>query len=183
MNSLTLITGNAHKAKQVSEYLKMPLNHLSLDLTEIQSLDPEEVIEHKLKEAFEKVHSPVIVDDTSLVIHSMGLLPGPFIKYFLHEIGQETLCKITHTFTDTSATANVSIGFYDGTTMKIFSGELKGSIAKTPVGDRGFGWDPIFIPEGYQAPRAALDQNTYDAISPRKKALEKLKEFLTTSTF
>ena len=79
---ITLITSHQGKADQVSKMLSYPVSHKSLELHEIQSLDPKEVIEHKVSEAFKLLKAPVLVEDTSIVIEEFGALPGPFIKYF-----------------------------------------------------------------------------------------------------
>lgn len=175
---LTFITGNANKAAQLSKYLGISVDHHKVDLTEIQSLDLEEVIGHKLKEAYSIIKSPVLVDDASVVILAFGKLPGPFIKYFLDELKTEGICKMLFAFTDKRVTGTVGIGYYDGNEMKIFTGVIEGMISDGPKGDGGFGWDSIFIPNGYSQTRAEMNEADYDATSPRKFAIEKLEKYL-----
>jgi len=174
---LTFITGSTDKAEQLSGYLGFPVKHKKIDLVEIQSLDLEKVIEYKLKEAYALVKSPVIVDDVSLVINGMGRLPGPLIKFFLKEVKNEGLCKINSLYADKAAKGEVGIGYYDGREVKFFMGEIEGRIADEPKGEYGFGWDAIFIPNGYEITRGEMDKDDYDATSPRKFALEKLEEY------
>jgi len=176
--SITFITGNANKADQLSRYLGISVEHQKIDLTEVQSLDLAEVIKHKAEEAYRITQSPVTVDDVSLVIHSMGKLPGPFIKYFISELGNDGICKIASTFQDRSAIAQVCIGYYDGEHHEVCLGTIEGSIADEPRGDGGFGWDAIFIPHGYSQTRAEMSEEDYDATSPRKFALDRLKAYL-----
>lgn len=76
---ITLITGNLGKAEEVSRYIGFPVEHQQIDLEEIQSLDLEEIVKDKAVRAFEKIQSPVLVEDVSFVFHSLGGLPGPFI--------------------------------------------------------------------------------------------------------
>lgn len=178
MKKLTFLTGNAGKAEQLAKYLRMPVDHQKLDLDEIQSLDLEEVITHKAKLAYSIIKKPVLVDDNSLKINCMGNLPGPFIKFFLKEIGEDKICKITHSFSDVTATTEVVIGLFDGENLSIFRGEIKGKIADKPKGERGFGWDCLFIPEGFDKTRGEMDEKEYDQTSPRKIALKKLERFL-----
>lgn len=175
--SITFITGNPSKAEQLSKYLGIPVDHQKVDLNEIQSLDLKEVVAKKAQEAYDKVKNPVIVDDVSLVISSMGKLPGPFIKFFISELGNQGICK-TVLNSDRSAQAEVCIGYYDEGNLQIFSGIIEGSISHEPQGTGGFGWDAIFIPNGYNQTRAEMNEKDYDDTSPRKFALEKLKEFL-----
>lgn len=175
---ITFVTGNASKAEQLSKYLGIPVSHQKIDLTEIQSLDLYEVIKHKAIEACTLVKTPVVVDDVSLIIRGLGKLPGPFIKYFISEIGNEGICNLVANLEDKSATVEVAIGYYDGENIEVFIGEIKGKISDKPDGEGGFGWDSIVIPEGYAQTRAAMNEEDYDSTSPRKLALEKLEEYL-----
>lgn len=89
MKEITFITGNPSKAEQLGRHLGHPVKHLKLDIPEIQSLDLREVTRHKVEEAFRQINSPVLVEDTSLTFNSLGKLPGPLIKWFLTELGNE----------------------------------------------------------------------------------------------
>lgn len=86
MQPITFITGNQKKADYLAKYLGFPVEHKKIDLDEIQSLDLAEIIEHKVKQAYEIVKTPVIVEDVSLEFSALGRLPGPFIKFFEREI-------------------------------------------------------------------------------------------------
>jgi XTP/dITP diphosphohydrolase len=55
---------------------------------------------------------------------------------------------------------------------------VKGSISREKMGDKGFGYDPIFIPEGHDLSFAQMSEEEKNAISHRKQALEKLRAFL-----
>ncbi len=181
MKKLTFITSNPNKATQLSKYLSIELQHQTLELDEIQSLNLEVILQHKAKQAFAKVNSPVIVDDTSVVIKSFGKLPGPFIKWFLKELGPEKICNMVKSFKDRSAIAEVGVAFYDCKQLLIFKGKIVGEISDKPKGDRGFGWDFIFIPKGYNKTRGQMSQSDYDQTSPRRMALKKLEKFLGKS--
>lgn len=176
--TVTFITGNTSKAEQLGRHLEFPVEHKKLDLHEIQSLDLREIIEHKAKEAYMQIQAPVLVEDTSLIFHALGRLPGPLIKWFLTELDNGGLCKILDGYDDRSALAQVCFGFYDGEELKIFEGEMKGEIAKSPRGDRGFGWDPIFIPEGHTKTWGEMDHEEQKETSMRRIALKKLERYL-----
>lgn len=178
MSQITFITGNAAKAEQVGRHLDHPLAHQKIDLDEIQSLELEEIIVHKAKEAFKKIQSPVLVEDTSLVFNALGRLPGPLIKWFLTELDNQGLCKILDGYDDRTATAEVCFGFYDGKKLKTFNGRIEGSIAENSRGERGFGWDPIFIPKGSTKTWGEMDIAEQKETSMRRIALKKLEEFL-----
>lgn len=175
--SLTFITGNMNKVHMTQKYLPIKVTHQKLDLTEIQSLDPKEVIVHKLREAFKEIQKPVLVEDTSLVFHGLGKLPGPFVRWFLEEIGTEDMCRLVDN-KDRSATATVTYGVYDGKTLLTFTGVEPGSIAQHPAGTNGFGWDPIFIPQGQTKTHGEMTHDELANFSCRIKAIAKIKEYL-----
>ncbi|MBI5346016.1 MAG: non-canonical purine NTP pyrophosphatase [Chlamydiae bacterium] len=175
-NTITFITGNQKKADYVARYLGFPVDHLKLDLDELQSLDLRVIVAHKLQQAYEKIHSPVLVEDVSLEFAALGRLPGPFIRFFIDEVPMDTLCSLVSK--DRKATARCVYGYTDGKRQEFFEGKLEGTIAEHPAGDNGYGFDKIFIPDGYAVTRAQLneadDQKTYLQIKP----LEQVKKFL-----
>lgn len=175
---ITFITGNQNKADYLSRYLGFPIEHKKIDLDEIQSLDLKTIVEHKVRQAYEKVKKPILVEDVSLEFEAMGKLPGPFIKFFQEELSFETICSLLDG-KSRNATARCSMGYFDGENLKIFEASMKGIISEKPVGIGGFGWDKIFIPEGYSVTRAELneedDKKTYLQIKP----FQELKDFLS----
>lgn len=181
MKKITFITGNAAKAEQLGRHLDFPVLHQKLDLAEIQSLELAEIVEHKAKEAYRLIESPVLIEDTSLVFNALGKLPGPLIKWFLAELDNDGLCKILNGYQDRTAIAEVLFGYYDGEILLTFYGKANGSIANTPKGESGFGWDPIFIPEGYEKTWGEMTPEEQKDTSMRRIALKKLEEKLNQS--
>ncbi|MCX6756121.1 MAG: non-canonical purine NTP pyrophosphatase [Candidatus Nomurabacteria bacterium] len=168
MKDITFITGNSSKAEQLSRHLGYPIKHLKLDIPEIQSLDLQEVTKYKAEQAYKQTNSPVLVEDTSLTFNALGKLPGPLIKWFLIELDNEGLCKILDSYEDRSALAKVCFGLYDGKDFRVFEGEIKGTISVKPRGDRGFGWDPVFIPEGKKKTWGEMEMDEQNETSMRK---------------
>jgi len=176
--SITFITGNRSKAEQLSQHLDFPILHKKLDLTEVQSLDPYEVIKHKAQEAYGILNQPVLVEDTSLIFHALGKLPGTLIKWFLTELHTDGLCKLIDGYDDRGAIASVKFGLYDGEKFSVFEGQINGAIANSPLGQQGFGWDPIFIPEGYAKTWGQMSLEEQKETSMRRIALKKLENYL-----
>ncbi|HSX16444.1 MAG TPA: non-canonical purine NTP pyrophosphatase [Candidatus Saccharimonadales bacterium] len=180
MTDITFITGNQNKADFLAKHLGMPVAHHKLDLDEIQSLDLHEVVEHKVRQAYGILKTPVLVEDASLSFAAMGRLPGTFIKWFIEEIGYDGLLKLASSLPDQTAHGNVCYGYYDGKELRLFDGEMHGRIAKeVQNGPLGFGFDPIFINDGYDKTRALMTEDEYDATSYRMDGIKKLREFLT----
>ncbi len=80
MQSVTFITGNQSKADYLAKYLGHPVEHVKLDLDEIQSLDLKVIVEHKVRQAYMKIKTPVLVEDVGLYCEALGGLPGPFMR-------------------------------------------------------------------------------------------------------
>lgn len=178
--NLTFITGNANKAAYIGHVLGQLVAHQKVDLDEIQSLDSRVIVEHKARQAYGIIKTPVLVEDISLEFHAFGRLPGPFIKWFLDEIGNERLCRMLSDSHDRAATARVCYGLFDGNKLHFFENSMGGHIAEAPHGSNGFGWDQIFIKSGMQETRAELDEATEKATSMRKAPLAELRHFLQT---
>lgn len=150
---VTFITGNQKKADYLANFLGFTVEHKKLDLDEIQSLDLKEIVGHKVRQAYNQIKSPIIVEDVSLEFTARGRLPGPFIKWFIEEVDFEKICSILDG-KDRGAVARCVFGYFDGKTLKTFEGSLPGKIADKPAGENGHGWDKIFIPQGYTITRA-----------------------------
>src|SRR5258708_8159634 len=145
---ITFISGNAGKVHELKTHLDFPIEHRKLDLPEIQSLEIKEVVTAKAQEAYKTLQKPVLVEDTAVTYKALGKLPGPFIKWFLLELGNEGICRLLNSFATREATVCVMYCLYDGKTFQIFEGIAEGTIADKPRGDEGFGWNSTFIPKG-----------------------------------
>ena len=177
MIPVTFITGNQSKADYLAKYLGLPVEHVKVNLDEIQSLDLKEIVEHKVRQAYAKIQKPVIVEDVSLEFEALGGLPGPFIKFFLERMSFEAICALVDGKTR-KATARCVFGYFDGQDLELFEGSLDGEIPETPSGDNGFGWDKIFIPEGYTVTRASLTEADDQKPHLQIKPFAKLKAYL-----
>lgn len=175
---ITFITSNPEKAGYLSEYLDYEIAHQSLDIHEIQSLSIEEVATHKAREAYTRIGSPVLVEDTGLTISALGALPGPLVKWFLEAIGNKGILSLIKDVSDRSATAEVCFALCDAQGVKLFSGKVEGTIAHEVRGADGFGWNPIFIPNGHTETWGEMDPRAQRAMSMRRSALTKLHNYL-----
>jgi non-canonical purine NTP pyrophosphatase (RdgB/HAM1 family) len=177
MKDVTFVTGNQNKADYLAKYLGVSVKHIKLDLDEIQSLDSKKIVEHKVRQAYEEIKAPVLVEDGSLEFAALGRLPGPLVRFFVDEIPLETMCSILDGKTR-KATARTTFGYYDGKEVRFFEGKLDGKIATAPAGENGWDWDKIFIPEGYTVTRAQLDETEYGKTLLHLRPFAELKEFL-----
>ena len=88
--TITFVTGNAKKLEEFVAILGQSFPHRvvsnGLDLPEYQGT-PEEVCREKCREAARHIRGPVLVEDTCLCFNALGGLPGPYIKWFLKNLG------------------------------------------------------------------------------------------------
>ena len=174
---IKFITGNINKFAEVKAVLA-DLERLDIDLPEIQSLDPQEIVEFKLKTALEHVSGDIIIEDTSLYIEGLHGLPGPLIKWFMKAMGREGLAKNVLATGNDRAEAKTIIGYADSDgKTSYFEGVVAGRIVM-PQGETTFGWDPIFIPDDSEMTFAEMGIEEKNKISMRREAAQKLKYFL-----
>jgi len=179
---ILFITGNKHKLREAKEILQgHEVEGKALDLPELQSLDLDEIIMEKLAAAIPFTMSDkvaLMVEDTGFWIGETGL-PGPFIKHFWKTIGRKGLVTFAQAFGAEHARAECHIGLLlpDSKPPQFFVGIVDGKLVP-PRGESGFGFDPLFIPEGYDKTFAEMDAKEKNAISHRRKALEALSEYL-----
>ena len=185
MDRFIFITGNLDKVTHLARLLDISFKHEKLELEEIQSLDMEQIILHKAKQAYELLHKPVFVDDVSMWLDELHGLPGPFIKFFVRaKNGPENICRMADGLASRRATARAYFGLYDGKNMTIMHGEIRGEIAEYSRGENGFayGWDRVFCPDGYGGrTRAELSQTEYDEVYEAIRPLGELRTFLEKS--
>lgn len=178
LSDIVVVTSNNNKLAEINEILGTDHKVSTLDIPEIQSLNIDEVITFKAKAAFEKIKKPVLVEDVSFEIKALNGLPGPFVKYFLETIGTEGIVEMVRS-RKSNTTAIAALAIYDGHELKIFKGKVEGTLAKKDKGESGFGFDKIFIPNGYKKTFAQMKPEEKNRISHRAKALKKLKVFLS----
>lgn len=177
---LYFITGNKNKFAEVKAILGDSINveQLKIELDEIQEIDSRVIIKHKLNEALKQRKGEFFLEDTSLYIEGLNGLPGPLIKWFLKALGPKGIYALTSHLENKNAVAKNIIGYSDAKgELHFFEGEVKGKIV-APRGETTFGWDPIFLPDGYNQTFAEMDDDLKNKISHRRKALDKLVEFL-----
>lgn len=177
MQAITFITGNQKKADYLAKYLGFPIEHMKIDLDEIQSLDLREIVEHKVKQAYAKVGKPVVVDDVWLEFCALGRLPWPFTKFFQQEISFQDMCDLLN-WKDRKAIARCGYGYYDEKGFVYFENALEGRIAEEPKWNDGFWWDQIFVPIGDSQTAAELGPDEYEVYYKKVKPIEKLRDFL-----
>ncbi len=182
-------SGNLNKIKEIQRNLPdFEVIGKSLDIEEIQSLDPIKVATIKAKMAYEaNGYNPILVEDTSMDIKGLENLPGTYLNdFFSNPASRWKIASEWLEGRDRSATARVIFAIYDGEQAYTFEGICEGEISEKPKGGDGFGWDDIFIPNGQPKGEkktfAQMSAKGKDRYSMRVKALKKLMKELPELT-
>jgi non-canonical purine NTP pyrophosphatase (RdgB/HAM1 family) len=170
ISDYTLVTSSPHKAEEIAAIVGTALPTAALDLPEIQSLDLREVLRHKAREAFGRLGRPVVVEDVSLELVGLKGFPGPLVKWLLRAAGPEGLIALCRGTGEWRARAVCGVLGWDGGREVWAEGVVDGAIVAKPRGASGFGWDPVFVPDGYDRTYAEMSADGKNAISHRGAA-------------
>ena len=172
---IVLVSSNANKIKEYKDLIqgKMKISFHKSELPEIQAIDPSQVAEYKIIEAYKLLKKPIIVEDTALLLEAWNGFPGALIKWFEEYLGTRGILELIEG-KSRNAKAKCVIAYFDGEEVSFFEGEVDGQITEERKGENklDFGFDPIFVPEGYEKTFAELGEEKQE-ISHRRKALEK----------
>lgn len=175
---ILFITGNQKKVEEVRAITGLDIEAKNLDIPEIQSLDVEEVAKAKALSAFAITGQPVMVDDTGMSIEALNGLPGALVAWFLDTLKPEGILKLLANEENRKASVSTCIGYADEFGASVFTGIIEGKIPKSMQGENGFGYDPIFIPDGSEKTYAEMNSEEKNQISMRKIALLKFRDFM-----
>ncbi len=175
------VTSNENKRREAAAILGLELERAAPEVTEIQALDVAEVAAAKALAAREALDRParlVLVEDSGLIIEAWRGLPGAFTKWFLASVGVEGILRMLRSNGDRNARAVCVVAVADDEgSVHSFRGEVAGSIAPEPRGESGFGWDPIFIPEGQPLTYAEMGESKNED-SHRARAFRAVRKWL-----
>ncbi|KAF2956435.1 RdgB/HAM1 family non-canonical purine NTP pyrophosphatase [Marinitoga sp. 38H-ov] len=187
-----LATNNKHKLEEINEI--KPKGFQIKGMFEILknfevNEDGKTFIENSIKKAIETgrvLRAPVIADDSGLEIDILNGFPGVYSARFMEnktyiEKMKYILKKLENVpYEKRSARFVCSATYYNPKNNTLFSveGEIKGYISYSILGKQGFGYDPIFIPEGETLTFGQLGQDAKNKISHRKHAFNKLFSLL-----
>ncbi len=131
-----------------------------------------------------QVECAVIADDSGIEVDALNGAPGIYSARYCGEdaTDEDRVDKLLEEIKDApnrgaQFTCAIALILPNGE-RHIFNGIVRGTLAFEPVGENGFGYDPIFIPDGYDTTFGVLDSNIKDEISHRARALRALADFV-----
>ena len=193
---LAIATKNPHKLRELGRICRdWPVEWLTVANHPGPWLDVPEPHDTYLDNALEKARAiasalgePAIADDSGIEADALDGGPGPRSARFAGERASdaENLAKLIEAIRDEPADARTAryrcvaaIAWPDGRALHA-DGVCEGTLLVTPMGTRGFGYDPIFVPRGEDRTMAELDDDEKDRISHRGRAFRALAELLST---
>lgn len=185
---IVLATGNIHKVQEVNDIAKDSQIEFILPPNDFNPIENGTTFEQnsaiKAKEASKVSGMISLADDSGLCVDALNGEPG------IHSARYDTTPqkRIDKLLKNLNNTANMRAKFVcamtlvdkDGNIIKQEIGECCGHITREQKGTNGFGYDPIFIPDGYDVTMAQLSESQKNEISHRSRALRKMIEFIST---
>jgi len=169
-----LVTGNRNKAEEARRIVGWELETVAIDLPEVQSLDLAEVLAAKGDEAWRRVGRPLVVEETGLEVDVLGGFPGPLVRWMLESMGAEGIARAARALAAQgeapAVTARCLLLYADAERRVVGEGVSRGTLVLPPRGDEGFGWDPVFLPEGETRTFGELPGEVKDRIGHRGRA-------------
>ena len=169
-----LVTGNRGKIAEARLALGIEIDAVEVDLPEIQGLDLFEILQQKAEVAWEMVRRPLVVEEAGLSLLAMNGFPGPLVKWMLTAMGAEGIARTAHALGDPRAVARCALLYRDAERTAAAEGNTHGTLVLPGRGEHGFGWDPVFLPDGETRTFAELEGREKDAVSHRGKAWREL---------
>ena len=177
-SELVFVSSNTHKfdeAKRILSKMEIDLTLFKTELEEIQSDSLVEIAKHKAIDAYTKAQKPIIIEDDGLFIDSLGGFPGPYSSYIYDTIGNKGIVKLLENDKVRDAKFMAIIVYCNGIDdVQLFESSIPGKISTT-IENGGWGYDPIFIPDGESKTYANVSDK--DRFSHRSASLAKFSNW------
>lgn len=195
MKRIVFATNNQHKLQEIREILSPEFEIVSLkeigcheDIPETGNTLEENALQ-KARYISERYHISCFADDTGLEVEALGGAPGVHSARYAEGTDHDSEANMTKLLRELEGKENrqarfrtvialIELGEDETESVHLFEGIVEGHISTERQGNEGFGYDPIFVPEGYEKSFAALGETIKNHISHRARAVKKLAEYL-----
>lgn len=187
---LVFATNNLHKLTEIKAILGEQIDILSLNDINCHVDIPETAntlegnAKMKAEYIYNHYHLDCFADDTGLEVKALNGVPGIYSARYAGEghdsqANMKKLLENLKGITNREAQFRTAICLIEGGEEHLFEGLVKGKIIEEKRGEAGFGYDPVFVPDGYDQTFAELGEDIKNQISHRARAVEKLCDYLT----
>ncbi|HUE79039.1 MAG TPA: RdgB/HAM1 family non-canonical purine NTP pyrophosphatase [Sphingomicrobium sp.] len=194
---LVIATHNPGKLREIAELME-PFGLSCVGAEELGLPEPEEIgnsfvdnADLKAREAADLAGLPALADDSGLAVDALGGLPGIFSARWAEDEGgkrdwlramEQVWTRLEEAGPDASRDAHfacaLSLAWPNDGQIESFEGRVDGTLVWPPRGDQGFGYDPMFVPAGFDQTFGEMEPAEKHRISHRARAFEKLVEAL-----
>lgn len=187
MKKILFATQNLGKLKE----LQTMLSNESFEMISLKDLmDEDEVIENgltyeenarlKAQHFYHKYQIPTLADDSGLEVEALDFRPGVYSARYERndELRVKKILKELNHQTNRHATMVSVLVYIDDAGEHVFEGRVKGLITKSPIGDLGFGYDPIFYLTSKEKTFGQMTREEKQTLSHRGKAMKQFKSFM-----
>lgn len=187
---LVFATNNAHKLDEIRAILGDRVEVLSLKDIHCEADIPEtaDTLEGnaalKAEYIYKNYGLDCFADDTGLEVEALGGAPGVYSARYAGGEGHDSEANMKKLLVELEGKTNrkaqfrTAICLIEGGTEHLFEGDVKGEIIEKKRGCSGFGYDPVFVPEGYTETFAEMGNEEKNKISHRARATQKLCDYL-----
>jgi len=138
---------------------------------ELQSDDVGEVASFAARECARNYKRPVFVEDTGLFVDALRGFPGPYASFAFSTLGTAGLLRLLEGVEDRRASFRSAIAYYEPAKgVRLFLGSVRGTMSCRAEGNSGFGFDPIFVPDGGKLTLAQMTLEQKCGVSHRGEA-------------
>ncbi len=173
---VTTNLGKVEEAVEIGREYNIEVEQLNYDALEIQADSGIEVGIESARDAYKKFKRPLIVEDSGMFIEALSGFPGVYSAFVFKTIGTEGILKLMEGKKDRKAEMKSALVYIDKDQIRIFEGVSEGRISESARGRGGFGYDPIFIPTGFER-TFAEDPKLKQQVSHRAKAFRAFLEW------
>ncbi len=185
-NPIWFLTQNTNKFREASSILvpfNVRLRRLNRAKVELQDPSPESIARFALVSALKNQTRPILVEDSGLFIESLHGFPGPYSSFVYDTIGLEGILDVLRRERTRKAYFQSTVAFGSQSIKpRLFTGIVTGRISKTIVGKTGFGYDPIFIPDGSTKTFGETSLSFKNVKSHRARAFQRFARWFVTSS-
>jgi XTP/dITP diphosphohydrolase len=182
MRRISILSSNRNKVKeirQMADEYGIELRWTRYSKLEIQGDDPTRIARIAALDAYSKLRIPLIVEDTGFFVSALNGFPGAYASHVEKSIGWKGILRLLGGVKNRRAYFKTSLCYVHKGNPRIFEGISRGTIAGKARGNDGFGFDPIFIPDGFSRTYAQLGHAGKSRISHRAIAFRKFAEYFT----
>jgi XTP/dITP diphosphohydrolase len=177
---IRFLSKNQHKlaeAKAILKPLGVEVIPITMPIEELQTDDVTAIVRDKVLRAFGKIGHRLFVEQTCLYLDALNGFPGGLTQPFWDSLKADRFCELFGREERRGLTAKTWIGYCDGRRIHHFLGEIRGTVASEPRGNRDFQWDCVFVPEGQEQTFAEMGERKNE-MSMRRIALNRFADHL-----